>query len=112
MKWQRNQPYPDPPEFIGTELSLREGMTHVKFQQSDEERNSQMAPDNKNTSSEPTVDSGVPSTGQALLAADRVFNLCRDLQAVEREKKETVRTFNEDIKRIKAEIKDILSKES
>lgn len=40
--------------------------------------------------------------------AERVYNLIKDLIVLQRNKKDTVAGFNEEIKRIKAEIEDVL----
>lgn len=40
--------------------------------------------------------------------ADRVYNLTKDLLTIQQNKKDTVAGFNEEIKRIKAEINDVL----
>jgi len=38
----------------------------------------------------------------------QVFELCKDLEDIITKKKATVRGFNEEIKRLKAEIKDLV----
>ena len=42
---------------------------------------------------------------------DKIYNLVQELQQAKLEKKETVKTHNENIKRIEGEIKDILDQE-
>jgi hypothetical protein len=41
----------------------------------------------------------------------RVFNLCQDLEEVKTQKKASSKAFNEEIKRLQAEIKELLDKE-
>jgi hypothetical protein len=41
----------------------------------------------------------------------RVFNLCQDLEEIKTQKKASSKAFNEEIKRLQAEIKELLDKE-
>jgi hypothetical protein len=41
----------------------------------------------------------------------RVFNLCQDLEEVKTQKKASSKAFNEEIKRLQAEIKELLDKD-
>lgn len=52
-----------------------------------------------------------PETTDVARDAERVYNLTLDLKRAKREKKEAVRMHNEDIRRIQAEIDEIINRE-
>jgi hypothetical protein len=52
-----------------------------------------------------------PETTDAARDAERVYNLTLDLKRAKREKKEAVRMHNEEIRRVQAEIDEIINRE-
>jgi hypothetical protein len=47
-------------------------------------------------------------TNDTTTKQEKVFNLCKDLDDIKRKKKDVVKGYNEEIKRLQGEIKDLI----